>query len=171
MLCQHCNEHQATTLIKRMINGRVEELYLCQTCAGESVIPNFGFALSDLFSGFLGSSVSQQPGPQSPKKRCELCGASLDEIVKSSQIGCAKCYETFYVQLEPSLQRIHGSLEHAGKTPEDGNPDLRERRAREQTLADLRTQITQAVKNEEYEQAAALRDEIRKLEEGGANHA
>ena len=170
MLCQHCNQHQATTHIKRIINGQAEEFHLCQNCARESGLfggSDFGFQLSDLFSGFLGSSVKQQPSAH----RCGLCGASLGEIVKSSRVGCAQCYETFYAQLEPTLQRIHGSLEHSGKTPEDGNPQLRQRREREQALASLREQIAQAVKDEDYEQAAKLRDEIRRMEEGGAKDA
>ena len=169
MICQHCNTHKATTHIKRMVNGHAEEFHLCRNCARESGLfggNDFGFHLSDLFSGFLGSSVSQQPSVQAP--RCGLCGATLNEIIKSSAVGCAQCYEAFYTQLKPTLQRIHGSLEHTGKTPEDGNPDLRVRREREQVLAGLREQITQAIKLENYEEAARLRDEIRRMEEGGA---
>jgi len=170
MLCQHCNAHPATTHIKRLQGGQLEELYLCADCARDSVNPGLGFALSDLFSGFLGHSVKQQPAAQAPIKRCDLCGASLQEIAKSSCVGCAKCYDTFYLQLEPTLQRIHGSLTHTGKTPEDSNPDRKLRREREQTLASLREQITHAIKAEDYEQAATLRDEIRKLEGGDAKH-
>jgi len=160
-----------------MVNGHAEEFHLCQNCARESGLfggngsPDFGFQLSDLFSGFLGSSVKQQPSTLAPTLRCGLCGASLHEIAKSSRVGCAKCYETFYAQLQPTLQRIHGSLEHSGKTPEDGNPQLRVRREREQALAELRAQIAQAVKDERYEEAAQLRDEIRRMEEGGDDDA
>jgi len=174
MLCQNCNANPATTHIKRFVGDRAEEYHLCPGCArasgllgdGGLGLPDFGFQLSDLFSGFLGSSVKQQqPNTLAPVARCGMCGASLQEIAKTGRVGCAQCYETFYSQLEPTLQRIHGSLEHAGKTPEDGNPQLRQRREREQNLAQLREQIAQAVKSEEYEEAARLRDEIRRIEE------
>jgi len=174
MLCQNCNQHPATTHIKRFIGGRAEEYHLCPGCARESGLlghdglPDFGFQLSDLFSGFLGSSVKQQPAALAPVQRCGMCGSSLPEIAKTGRVGCAQCYEDFYAQLEPTLQRIHGSLEHAGKRPEDGNPELRQRREREQNLIALREQIAQAVKSEEYEEAARLRDEIRRIEEGRA---
>ena len=177
MLCQNCKQHQATTHIKRVINGQAEEFHLCPNCARESGLglPDFGFQLSDLFSGFLAQSQlgqgSMQQGALAPAARCGLCGSSLHEIVKSGRAGCAQCYETFYSQLEPTLQRIHGSLEHAGKTPEDGNPDLHARKERERNLADLREKIAEAVKDENYEEAARLRDMIRTLEEGGADHA
>ena len=171
MLCQNCKQHQATTHIKRIVNGRAEEIYLCPNCAKASGLglPDFGLHLSDLFSGFM--AQSQLLGQQAPAARCGLCGSSLHEIAKSGRVGCAQCYEAFYAQLEPTLQRIHGSLEHAGKTPEDGNPELRTRKERERKLTGLREQIAGAVKEENYEEAARLRDEIRRMEEGGADNA
>lgn len=171
MICTQCKQQEATTHIKRILNGRAEEHHLCAACAQKSGLlesglpfPDFGFHLSDLFGGFLGSSI--QKSAVAPAARCGFCGSSLHEIIKSGRVGCAQCYETFYRELEPTLQRIHGGLEHAGKTPEDGNPGLSRRRAREQGLAALREQIAQAVKAENYEEAARLRDEIRRMEGG-----
>ena len=173
MLCQHCKQNEATTHIRRVVNGAAEEFHLCAACAKEAGIaqfaaPEFGFQLSDLFSGFLGSSLRGQSLP-SPV-RCELCGSSLNEIIQSSRVGCARCYETFSEQLQPTLQRIHGALRHTGKSPE-ADPAIDARRQREQRVELLRSQIASAVQSEDYEQAAALRDEIRKLEEGGASNA
>ena len=174
MLCQHCEKNEATTHIRRVVNGAAEELHLCAACAKEAGIaqlamPEFGFQLSDLFSGFLGSSLRGGQGLPSPV-RCELCGSSLDEIIRSSRVGCARCYETFDRQLQPTLQRIHGALGHTGKIPET-DPAMAERRQKEQYIDQLRMQISDAVRAEDYEQAAKLRDEIRTLEEGGENHA
>ena len=167
-MCQQCNNHPATTHIKRMAGGMVEEFHLCAACAKASGLlgSGGGFNLADLFGGLLGNSVSQQPAAvQSP--RCTACGLSLQEIAQTGRMGCAACYDTFAVQIAPTLQRVHSSVQHTGKTPEDGNPALRERRARESTLTQLREQIAQAVQEENYEQAATLRDEIRALEGGG----
>ncbi|MCL2446844.1 MAG: UvrB/UvrC motif-containing protein [Oscillospiraceae bacterium] len=173
MNCEKCNQHPATTHIKRMAGGMVEEFHLCAACAKASgLLPGSsgGFNLADLFGGLLGNSVSQQPAAvQSP--RCGACGLSLQEIAQSGRMGCAACYDTFAVQIAPTLQRVHSSVQHTGKTPEDGNPALRERRERESTLTQLREQIAQAVQEENYEQAAALRDEIRALEQGGNDDA
>ena len=173
MLCQHCNNHPATTHIKRMAGGIVEEFHLCAACAKASgLLPGSGggFNLADLFGGMLGNSVSQQPAAvQSP--RCAACGLSLQEIAQSGHMGCAACYDTFAAQIAPTLQRVHSSVQHIGKTPEDGNPALRVRRERESALTALREQIMQAVQEENYEQAAKLRDEIRTLEQGGDGDA
>ncbi|MCL1951571.1 MAG: UvrB/UvrC motif-containing protein [Oscillospiraceae bacterium] len=174
MLCQHCNQNEATTHIRRVINGAAEEYHLCAACAKETGLaqlaaPEFGFHLGDLFSGFLGSSLQGQALPA--PVRCALCGSSLDEIIRSSRVGCARCYETFAGQLQPTLQRIHGgALEHTGKVPET-DPAETARRQREQQIAHLRGEIAAAVQAEDYERAAKLRDEIRTLEEGGEGDA
>jgi len=182
MLCQQCKQNEATTHIRRVVNGAAEEFHICAACAKEAGLPpqkafgfpgtpvaqfaapEFGFQLSDLFSGFLGSSLRGQ-GLPSPV-RCELCGSSLNEIIQSSRVGCARCYETFAGQLQPTLQRIHGALRHTGKAPE-ADPAVAERKQRQARIEQLRSEIAQAVQAEDYEQAAKLRDEIRKLEEGG----
>jgi len=173
MLCQHCKQNEATTHIRRVVNGTAEEFHLCAVCAKESgiaqlAVPEFGFQLSDLFSGFLGSSLRGQ-GLPSPV-RCALCGSSLNEIIQSSRVGCAQCYETFSEQLQPTLQRIHGALRHTGKAPE-ADPAVAERKQRQARIEQLRGEITQAVQDEDYERAAMLRDEIRTLEEGGEGNA
>jgi len=189
MLCQHCKQNEATTHIRRVINGAAQEYHLCAACANEAGIgpspqqafgfpgapmqfaaPEFGFHLSDLFSGFLGSSLRGQGQSLPAPVRCALCGSSLDEIIRSGRVGCARCYETFAEQLQPTLQRIHGALEHTGKIPET-DPAETERHQKEQKIARLREEITAAVQAEDYEQAAKLRDEIRTMEEGGADNA
>ena len=178
MLCQNCGQREATTHIKRIINGHADERYLCPACVKEGGLlesgallglPDIGFHLSDLFSGILGSSM--QAGAPAQALRCGFCGSSLNEIARSGRVGCAQCYETFRAQLEPSLRRIHGSLEHKGKTPADAGPEACAKRDREHALNDLRARIAEAVREENYEEAARLRDEIRRIEEGGDGHA
>ena len=69
------------------------------------------------------------------------------------------------------MRKIHGSLQHTGKRP--GAP-VRQSVSAEKTQAsqitDLRQRLKAAIKGEEYEKAAMLRDEIRALEAttGGA---
>lgn len=44
MLCQNCGKNEATTHIKRIVNGEPSELHLCTACA-----EHLGYA--DVFSG------------------------------------------------------------------------------------------------------------------------
>ena len=178
MQCEQCKQREATTHIRRIVNGVGEDLHLCAICAqsaglGALAAPGFSLNLGELFSGILGSSAAAQGTAQTPGKRCDFCGSSMREIISSGHTGCAKCYETFYDQLEPTLQRVHGAhqhdmLRHKGKTPA-ADPETQSRLQKEKTLANLRDQITAAVREENYEAAAELRDKIRELEEGNGH--
>lgn len=169
MICGQCKQREATAHIRRIVNGVGEDLHLCSQCAGSIGLGGLGLAapgfLGELFSGILGSSAAVQATVQTPAKRCDFCGSSMREIINSGHTGCAKCYETFNDQLEPTLQRVHGALQHNGKTPM-ADPETQGRRQKETKLARLREQIAAAVREENYEAAAELRDQIREMEEG-----
>jgi protein arginine kinase activator len=173
MLCEQCKQREAVTHIRRVINGVAEEHHLCAECARENGLQmpgasDFGFHVGDLFGSFLGgglgafSSAKMPPGT----RRCDFCGSSLAEIAKEGRVGCADCYSTFYEQLRPTLQRIHGGMRHSGKAPAL-DPEAEAARQKQQTLEELREKIAAAIREERYEDAAKLRDEIQQLEKGG----
>ena len=111
-----------------------------------------------------GADGSGSPAfPSSDEVRCEGCGATFSDIVRTGKAGCAKCYETFYEQLLPSLQRIHGKTKHTGKVPQSASQQAK----KNHHLAQLKEQLNQAVEAQDYEQAAKLRDEIQSLQEEG----
>lgn len=171
MLCEQCRQREATTHIRRVMNGAAQDFHLCGDCARESgvaaPIGNFGFHLGDLFSSFLSGGFGGLAAPALPAgQRCAFCGASLAEIARDGVVGCANCYETFYDQLRPTLQRIHGGLQHMGKAPEL-DPEVEREIQRKADIERMREDIAAAVREERYEDAAKMRDEIRKLEEGG----
>lgn len=66
----------------------------------------------------------------------------------------------FEDRLEPLLRRIHGSDTHVGKAPAGAGEKARMRRQ----LEDLRKQLSRAVSDEAYEEAAKIRDRIKEVE-------
>ena len=164
MLCQHCLKNQANTTISKTVNGHTLIQKLCVSCAAEmgygELLQGFSFGLPDLF----GSLLEQSPQRRSThEQRCPFCGCSFSDIAALGKMGCATCYTTFYDQLLPTFQRLHGHSAHEGKRPA-------EKSARAQTkaqLASLQKQLEQAVAAQEYEQAALLRDQIKTLESKG----
>ena len=74
---------------------------------------------------------------------------------------CPHDYQAFQAELLPLLESIHNSTRHAGKTPRRPS-----QRLRTQELTRLRKDLQRAVTAEAYEEAAQLRDRIRRLEEG-----
>ncbi|BCI59463.1 UvrB/UvrC motif-containing protein [Solibaculum mannosilyticum] len=168
MLCDNCAKRQATTFIKRTVNGQTQELHLCPQCAAQlgygAMMGSASLGLGSLLSSMLGQTVPDpQPSRLSDEVRCEGCGATFSDIVRTGKAGCAKCYETFYEQLLPSLQRIHGKTKHTGKVPQSASQQAK----KNHHLAQLKEQLNQAVEAQDYEQAAKLRDEIQSLQEEG----
>ena len=166
MLCQNCKKKDATTHIKRVINGEATESHLCQSCAQSlgvgSFFDDFSLNLPDIFSGFFGDSAFALG--ESRLDRCEKCGCCFDDIIKSGSVGCSDCYEKFYQKLLPSIQRIHGKAKHAGKVPvkNEVKQAVKEKTA-EEKIADLQKEMDKAVSEQNFERAAMLRDEIKKM--------
>ena len=179
MLCQNCKKNEATTHIKRVINGEATQSHLCRSCAQSLGMGNFfdDFALNmpSIFSGFFDDTVFALSDAR--LERCEKCGSSFDDIIKSGRVGCAQCYEKFYSKLLPSIQRIHGKAKHSGKVPPVHGEAVHSGKGPERTaepikskeptlqekIAVLEEQMKKAIDEQNFEQAAVLRDEIKKL--------
>lgn len=65
------------------------------------------------------------------------------------------------------IQRIHGNSCHTGKVPVRGEAKLAEK----QRVVVLRQELQVAIQAEDFERAAQLRDEIKKLEQAGGHNA
>ena len=71
----------------------------------------------------------------------------------------------FRTSLAPLLKRIHGAQQHIGKSPSPQALDeLKTNNKHAQELEQAKQDLLKAVKNEEFEVAAALRDKIKFLE-------
>jgi len=85
--------------------------------------------------------------------------------LKSRQLGCSNCYKTYGDRLVPLLRRLHGNIQYNGKFPSRAFGSIKISREIEK----LKEQLNIAIKNEEYEKAAILRDQIRNLESNQNN--
>lgn len=165
MLCQNCGKQQATTHIKRIINGDTQEHHLCSACAEQlgygDMLSGFSLNFGDFFGGLLGES-KRSVGAGAAVQRCPKCGNSFADIARESRMGCAECYRTFYDKLRPTLEKIHGRSTHNGKTV--AHPPAAEEPTPEQRAEKLREELAAAIEAQEFEHAAELRDAIKALE-------
>src|SRR5438552_10196764 len=92
--------------------------------------------------------------------QCPRCGLLYSAFKETGRLGCAECYAAFQFQLRPLLRRIHGDTRHRGKSPARGAGVMTSTRQ----IQRLHDELQRAVEREDFEKAASLRDEIRRLE-------
>lgn len=161
MRCQRCKKKQATVHLTDIVKDEKLEKHLCDECAqAESLTMKSHTPINEMLASF----VMQQSGAQElAELKCEQCGTTFVEFRNNGLLGCSNDYDVFEEALVPLLERAHGegATHHVGKTPK-GDTDGMAKRQRE--LLGLKRQLDEAVKHEEYETAASLRDQIKSIE-------
>ncbi|MCL6593664.1 MAG: UvrB/UvrC motif-containing protein, partial [Alicyclobacillus sp.] len=114
-----------------------------------------------LLGGLLNWDVQGVHGTTVRTQRCDHCGMTYEQFAKLGRFGCPHCYDSFQGRLEPLLRRIQSSTNHTGKVPLRAGKHVQLKKQ----LQRLRHELQQAVHLEQFEQAAKLRDEIRRLEQ------
>ncbi|MCL2015299.1 MAG: UvrB/UvrC motif-containing protein [Defluviitaleaceae bacterium] len=164
MLCEKCNINQATVHMQQIVNGEKTEMHLCQNC---SLNIDAAASIDALFNGLLGSFLTGGNVEKSnPKivinyKPCPRCGMTYDSFRNGGgKLGCAHCYKTFTHELNPILKNVQASVRHEGKFPQKSGRDLFKKRE----VVRLRGLMQKAIDDENFEEAAKLRDEVRLME-------
>lgn len=148
--CQICGK-PATVHLTQIVGGKIHKIDLCEDCAKDKGVTDaVGFSFSDL----IGSLGAADPAPESLS--CAECGFTPKDFKKSGLFGCPSCYEAFAPILMPMLRTMHRDVTHVGKVPKRSL----ERVGARNRLASLEKQMADAVKEERFEDAARLRDEI-----------
>ncbi len=163
MKCENCKQHEATVHVTTIHNGDKREHHLCETCAGKNEYGSMMWQQFNLWDNEFFKSL-MAPGGYSPDSRlvCDSCGMRYRDFARGGKLGCPMCYQSFRAKLDPVITRWQGAGQHVGNTPHtDGQSAQTASR-----LQQLRRELMQAVAAEEYEKAAQLRDEIRRMEHG-----
>ena len=158
MQCDVCKTNQATVFLTQIVDGKMQKVNLCESCSKEKGVTDpTGFALADLLLG-LGAAQEMERGGSVQK--CPTCGFSQADFKKTGRLGCAMCYTTFADGLASLLKGMHKGTEHVGKIP----ARLAKTLERESQLKTLQRDLRKAVAEENYENAAGIRDQIRHLD-------
>jgi protein arginine kinase activator len=164
MLCQICNKKTATIHLTEITDGLRNEMHLCEHCAIEQgIAAKSQVSINELLSSLLAVQPSDEEllGPSEQKMSCPLCGFTLDQFRKETVLGCPNDYEHFEKVLLPLIERAHnGKTSHCGKIPSK-TPKKTKKQIK---LVKLRQELDTAVRAEDYESAARLRDEIKQLD-------
>src|SRR6185503_19739513 len=156
MLCCICKEKDAKVHLTQIVGEKVQKVDLCEECAKKKgVDDNTGASLADLLLG-LGASqeLAQASGPEI---KCPHCGFTQADFKKAGRLCCSECYVTFAEGLEGLLKTMHKGTKHVGKVPQA----LQQSRDLSDRLKVLQKKLDKAVADEDFEQAAHARDEIK----------
>lgn len=167
MMCHECNKREATLHFTKIINGKKTETHLCDQCAREkgdyNPVSN-SFSIHQLLSGLLNVDKPINNNPSldiNQENTCEKCGMNYHKFARIGRFGCAECYHTFQLKLDPVLKRVHsGNTIHTGKIPKRIGVSIKTQKV----INELKRKLQAHISKEEFEEAAKLRDEIRSLE-------
>lgn len=159
MLCCVCKEKPATVHLTQIAGDKMQKVDLCEECAKQKGVNDpAGFSLADLLLG-LGASSEIEQSTGGVDVKCPKCGFTHADFKKAGRLGCPECYATFADGLESLLKTMHKGTRHVGKVPEA----LRSQRDVADRLKLLQKKLAKAIEEEDFEQAALLRDEIKQL--------
>ncbi len=164
MICAECGERPATVRYTEMVDGKLSTWELCEECARKrgvgTGLSSVAGPLVNILMGLLEETVAADRDLETSGPTCPQCGLSYEDFRRSGRLGCGVCYESFAEELEPLLRRVHGSTEHVGRFPQEVSDEVASRHE----LRRMRTELEAAVRKEDYERAAELRDLIRARE-------
>jgi protein arginine kinase activator len=162
MNCEICKTRPAKVHYTEIVNNQMIKMNLCLECAeqkGVDLQKTGNFGLGDLVAGLIDTTVDAD-SERISKVRCPQCGYQYSDFKRIGRLGCPECYDAFESQLIAVLRHVHGSTQHTGKKAVHQNEKL----ATREKVAALREELSLAIRAEDYERAAAIRDEIRALE-------
>ncbi|MDD5673336.1 MAG: UvrB/UvrC motif-containing protein [Chitinivibrionales bacterium] len=145
--CQECGRNEASVHITQIVENQTTLRHLCESCARKN-----GIAIEPV----VPPQAPTEEGRAEEKSACPHCNLSHKEFKDEGRLGCTHCYRTFAVSIEELLLQVHGAAKHTGKRYKNAL-------ALPQDLKQLKTVLARAVKNEEFELAAAIRDAIHDL--------
>lgn len=183
MLCDNCRKREANVRYSENINGVKRELNLCEECSKKLGIHEMSLDLPINFSSFFEDFIEDfskaefMPMFNELKKlKCDNCGYIFEDIANTGRVGCANCYDVFQDRLDSIIRRIQSSNHHVGRLGKSIDKKIEEKQERkehnvqnkkeitlEEKLEVLKEELKKAIKEERYEDAAKLRDEIKKL--------
>lgn len=177
MLCSNCGKNEANVRYTRIINGEKTEFALCEECAKKIGLDDIDFSMPINFSNFLSDFFDDDALLPSFAKigveKCPKCGLTYNEFVNNGKFGCGECYNAFSDRLDAILKNLHGSYKHTGRAPKNIVKEIDIQKQETQTkkvdekqekIDKLNKDLQKAIKEERYEDAAKIRDEIKKIQ-------
>lgn len=158
--CKFCGS-PSTVHLANIVLKQKHETHLCESCAIKlKIIPaaTKEINIQAILELTIGAHEVVKSTPEAVS--CPVCGIHYSHFRSQGRLGCPNDYEAFRSLLGPLLEQVQNDAnKHAGKIP-----NRHRRRMRAASKVELAAKLRTAVLNEDYEQAAELRDAIHAME-------
>ena len=168
-MCQSCGRRPAAVEFMQVTGDERRQFALCRECAishGLSVQLDAFQRLSRLLLHQMRPlNNAPEEWEDAMETTCSRCGLKFEEFVRTGLLGCSNCYTDFHELLTPILRRLHGVIKQVPEGAEDAPKPVQlvSENEIESSRAQLEAQLHIALVEENYEKAAAIRDQMRKL--------
>ncbi|MBN2874607.1 MAG: UvrB/UvrC motif-containing protein [Spirochaetales bacterium] len=152
MRCDMCGASDSVFFIHP--DGIGGEVHLCRACAiakgyaTASVDDSLGARLDSLLTGVTEGTHAAT---------CPSCGWTSSQLASTGLLGCAACATTFRSEILSILKRSGRVGQYEGKVPLRRGPSI----SAEPSRAALSRELEDAIRAEDFEAAAAIRDKLR----------
>ena len=167
IMCDECGQRPANIHLTTIVDGEKRDFNLCSECLARKKEMNVDFgAIANRLNRMIrqnqekdAKEAEAKPETPVPDISCAQCGTTYASIRTTGRMGCPQCYEAFRQPLSEWMERTHGASQHVGRAS-GGVACAVSLRMR---LDKLKRMQRRAIENEDYEEAAVLRDQIRAL--------
>lgn len=173
MLCENCGKEEATIEYRENINGVKKEITLCSNCFKILNLMNS----PNMLSYFFNTYSNDLEGYTKLEKVCSKCSYTFDDYLNKGLFGCPNCYNDFSDKIDSLLNKIHGKNRHLVLENKVNNKRVKSNILNNKQIESndnnldnindtekLKDMLAICIKEEKYEDAAKIRDKIRKLE-------
>ena len=160
MICDMCKLNEAKISVEQVADGVTKNIYLCPVCSQRLGFGMFSKTIDISITKILGSDDKDNDDSRK-SEQCPICGLSFREIESKKMIGCSDCFSFFKSEIMEILGKKNKHLKYSGANTDEQSPEAF---FRTHSFEELHEELKKAVETEDYERAAALRDEIKALE-------
>ena len=158
MKCMFC-ENEATIFLTQIEGSELKKISLCSKCASNIELMESKGLLHAMSDNMIPTDETSETTSASSSISC-ICGFTLDDLTHTGRLGCSLCYEAFSDILNERIKTLHKGESHTGK-----QLDVPETKySIEKQMSEINLALRTAIKEEEFEKAASLKDQISSLE-------
>ena len=163
MLCDSCKERDAVVQVTQVTDPPVRQLNLCEKCAAERGIETHVTMPKQPLTDFIQAVQQKQLLAGRREVALHLLqGSTLRDFRNTSGSGARTATAAFEANLRDLLRDVHGNFEAPGQALPSACAGRRRRGRRVAT--ELRDRLRRAIEQEQFEEAAKLRDQLKVME-------